>query len=254
MRCYEEHWLPYFASLGLEATALSLRGTIGSYPAVRKIKLANHVADVSAFLREVLSRRSIIVAHSFGGPVAMELVRQHQESVAAVALLCSVPPSGNAMLTWRTLRRSFRDAVLITRGFALKTAARNINDARRLFFSAEDPDDATLERYIGWFAENSKSSLDLSDFQRNLPARFANAAGRATFVNEGTVARLVVGAESDAIVDVKGVRETAVFMGVSEPVLLPGVPHDVMLGTRWKSGADEIVKWLEAAAMFSPRN
>lgn len=202
------------------------------------------MADVSAFLSQVLGDRATVVAHSFGGPVAMELIRTEHEGVGAVALLCSVPPSGNLALTWRTLRRSLRDAVIITRGFALKTAARNVADARRLFFSADDPDQAALERYVGWFAENSQSSLDLGDFQRHLPARFKDRRGRATFLQNRPLPTLVLGAECDAIVDVLGVRETATFMNADPPVLLPSTPHDVMLGSGWRLGADVVLRWV----------
>ncbi|KAJ8607163.1 hypothetical protein CTAYLR_007329 [Chrysophaeum taylorii] len=238
-RCFEEHWLPYLADNGVEATAVSLRGTRGT--SLGKVRLGEHVADVAEFLP------AIVVGHSFGGPVAMELARLRPREVRGLALFCSVPPSGNSGMTWRTLRRSLGEAVLITRGFALKTAAKNSRDAKRLFFSNENVDDDELERYVSWFRDNAASSLDLRDFQRNLPSRFADENGVATFLNR-TMPRLVVGAQNDLVVDEVAVRETAQFLGV-DPLIVPDVPHDLMLGARWRPGCDALLAWISASSM-----
>lgn len=230
-RCYEEHWLPYLASQGFEATAVSLRGTNASRPC--RVKLADHVSDLSGFIQP----NDVVVAHSFGGPVLMELVRQRK--VKKAAFFCSVPPSGNFAMTWRTLRRSLQRAWVITRGFALKTAASTKEDARSLFF-APDIDDEKLERYASWFNQNKNASLDLRDFQKNLPARFADDTGRATFVD---VPCFVAGGEYDAIVDHKAVEETARFMGV-EPVIFTNTYHDLMLGDDWRRPADALIDFI----------
>ena len=42
--------------------------------------------------------------------------------------------------------------------------------------------------------------------------------------------------------DPPGVQETARFCGV-EPLVLRGLPHDVMLATGWKRAADEVIEW-----------
>lgn len=235
LRCYEEHWLPYLASQGFEATAVSLRGTNAAEPC--RVKLADHVGDLAAFLSDYGD--AVVVAHSFGGPVLMELLRR-AHNVKAAALFCSVPPSGNFAMTWRTIRRSLKAALVITRGFALKTAASDKQDARALFF-APDLDDDKLETYVGWFNDNRNVSLDLRDFQRNLPARFADQSGRAPFFGE--IPLFVAGAQHDAIVDRTAVEETARFMGV-EPLFLEGAYHDVMLGDDWRRPADALVDWI----------
>ena len=48
--------------------------------------------------------------------------------------------------------------------------------------------------------------------------------------SESVPRRVVIGAMSDFIVDLEGVAETAKFLGTKE-ILLPGVYHDVMLGS-----------------------
>lgn len=216
LRCYEEHWLEYFASRGYEATAITLRSG--------RSKLSDHVKDVVEFM----SDENFVVAHSFGGPVAMEAARERE---FGLGLVCSVPPSGNSKMVWRTMRRSLGDAWLITKGFAMKAAARDESVARKLFFD-DSLDDNLLKKYVGWFSENSKSSLDLADFQKNLPQRSPISVRDC----------VVMGADKDAIVDVEGVRETADFLQ-GEMVILEGLPHDVMLGERWREGADVLLDY-----------
>ena len=55
---------------------------------------------------------------------------------------------------------------------------------------------------------------------------------------------LVIGAENDFIVDLEGVKETAQFLGV-QPVFIPGLYHDVMLGPKWKLSAEIIADWVK---------
>ena len=68
-------------------------------------------------------------------------IRLEQGGTAAgVALLCSVPPSGNGPMTGRYLRRlQLRETWRITRGFALKQAATDADLARELFFDGALP-------------------------------------------------------------------------------------------------------------------
>ena len=166
-----------FWSKGLDCFAISLRGTAGSTvdgkALAATIKMEDHVHDAAAFIDEVMkcSHPPVIIGHSFGGPIVMKLVETRPERLAGAALLCSVPPSGNTAMTWRTIRRSLKEAVTLTRGFALKTAATNPKDARALFFGPSDPSEATLKRYMDRFAEDSKVGLDLGDFNRNLPIK-----------------------------------------------------------------------------------
>lgn len=265
--CWDEHWLPYFSSKGFDCFALSLRGTDGSRvdgaPLSSSVKMGDHVEDVAAFIDEVMDcpRPPVVVGHSFGGPIVMKLVEARPGGLAGAAFLCSVPPGGNTAMTWRTVRRSFKEAVTLTRGFALKTAATDAADARALFFGPSDPNDATLERYMGSFQEDSKVGLNLGDFNRNLPSksdfwaqerrrRGTGAAGLgASAEAPKRPSYLVVGATKDAVVDSEGVEATAEFLGLepSSVQWLPGAFHDIMLGEAWSDGAQILEKWVDGA-------
>ena len=82
----------------------------------------------------------------------------------------------------------------------------------------------------------------MAHFARNAPSKQADGAGRARWLADGPAA-LVVGAENDFIVDSEGVEETAAFLGTT-PLVLPGLPHDIMLDTRWEAAAECVVEWI----------
>ncbi|KAL1500456.1 hypothetical protein AB1Y20_013113 [Prymnesium parvum] len=239
--CWAEHWMGHFAARGIETYALSLRGTSGTPVEQRAVQVTQHVADVHAFVRARLPPRAppLLVAHSFGGATVLKYLEAGHAASGAV-LLCSVPPSGNGPMTLRFLRRSLRQAFRITRGLAAKSAATSADDARALFFDAALPE-ARLRQFMPRFQEDSKVSLDIAHFTRNLPSACADAAGRARWL--AGMPALVLGAEEDFIVDREGVEETATFLGTSA-ILLPSLPHDVMLCTRWEVAADEIITWI----------
>ena len=115
--CWEEHYMPYFASQGHPCVALSLQGTGGTptnEEGARKVKISSHIADLDALLRGLSdgdsslgfglgeSPQIVLVGHSFGGLTIMKWLEKFYESeksqsinLVGVALMCSVPPSGN---------------------------------------------------------------------------------------------------------------------------------------------------------------
>ncbi len=240
-----------FAAAGIESHAMSLRGTSGSPcpDGSRSVRIGQHVDDLSAFVEQELGGRPppVLVGHSFGGSSVLKYL-EAGGAASGVALVCSVPPSGNSKMTLRFIGRSLRQAWLITRGFAMKTAASDPADARALFFDEKTADDE-LAAYMPRLAADSQVGLDLGDFNRNLPSRDADERGEAAWLARASppLPVLVIGAERDAVVDAEGVKETAAFLG-TEATVLAGLPHDVMLCRGWEVGADRIIDWMPARA------
>ena len=241
--CFAEKWLPRLAERhGIAAHSISLRGTAGSPCAEKSIKLATHARDVAeAIALQLPDQKLHLCAHSFGGPVAIEALATSNlaERCEGLALLCSVPPSGNKPGTTRVLRRSLREAWLITKAFALKTAAKSSEDANAVFFN-DQLDEDTAKRYTSYFAADSKSGLDLGDYQRSLP-RWPTDDGRWASMPSG-LRCLVLGAGADRVVDREAVDESAKFLGV-EPIMVAG-PHDVMLSSNQEATCDLVGGWL----------
>lgn len=244
-----ERWMGRFAaSLGCECHAVSLRGTSGSPTGncrQRSVKIEEHVSDLAAFVDGPLAASSagppVLVGHSFGGASVLKYLEAGHAASAAV-LLCSVPPSGNSAMTLRFVRRSPAAAWLLVRGFAFKEAARSSSVARRLFFDDEMGEEE-VEAHVARFAADSRCGINLSDFNKALPSRQADAVGRATWLATAPPA-LVIGAEADGVVDAEGVEETAAFLGTRARVLR-GAPHDIMLAAGWEAAADEVVQWVD---------
>ena len=277
--CWSEKYMPYFASLGYPCVAFSLQGT-GGTPAVeegaKKVKISSHVADLDAFLRGLSDNddnnlglelgknpQIVLLGHSFGGLTIMKWLEQYygeeEESInnnqqninlAGVALLCSVPPSGNGPMTLRFLLRSVRDSWKIIAGFVLKKAITDKAICRDLFFGGAEYDngisDEDIERFQGYFDRDTVATIDLSDFAKKLPSVKADKqSGKAPFVDKLPSRPLVIAATDDFIVDEEGSRETAKYLNLESPVFVDS-PHDVMLGKKWKNGADAILEWVQA--------
>eukprot|EP00904_Undaria_pinnatifida_P004719 jgi/Undpi1/14248/HiC_scaffold_9.g03897.m1 len=268
--CWAEHWMSFLASKGYETYSISLRGTSGTpIPTVEgdavgvKIKIADHVADVRSFAETVLpGRRPVFVSHSFGGLVVLKLMEaldkeseaadgggdgQGSESaeaiktkMAGVAFLCSVPPSGNGPMTKRFMKERPVMTIKLVLGFVLKMAVSWRWLARDLFF-CQSLEQTALNRYMANFQADSKNGLDLNDLQ--VPMKYADNEGRAKWL-QAAPPRLVMGAERDRIVDEAGVKEMATFLD-TEHIMLPTVPHDVMLGPDWPVGVTRLLQWLE---------
>lgn len=274
--CWSEEYMPHFASMGYPCVALSLQGTGGTPAAeegARKVKMASHVADLDAFLRGLSDGddrslgldlgedpRIVLLGHSFGGLTIMKWLEQYYDEdddadrrggvgLAGVALLCSVPPSGNGPMTLRFLRRSLVDSWKITAGFVLKKAITDKSNCRDLFFGGAEDDngisDEDVERYQGYFERDTAATIDLGDLAKQLPSAKADEESkRAPFVDKLQHKSLVIAARDDFVVDEEGSRESARYLGLESPVFVDS-PHDVMLGRKWRNGADAILEWLQ---------
>ena len=230
--CWQEKWMPHFASLGYPCVAFSLQGT-GGTPTVedgaKTVRIRTHVRDLDAFLRGLSDNdsnclglelgenpRIALIGHSFGGLTIMKWLEQYYAednedseklgiNLAGVSLLCSVPPSGNGKMTMRFLRRSFRDSWTIIAGFVMKKAITDQAICRDLFFGgSEDANGVTdedVERYQSYFERDTAAVIDLRDLSKQLPSeKLDKESGKAPFADKLPSA-LVIAASDDFIVD-----------------------------------------------------
>jgi len=202
-----------------------------------------------------------LIGHSFGGLTIMKWLEQyygennnidnqHNINLSGVALMCSVPPSGNGPMTMRFLRRSIRDSWKITAGFVMKKAITDKSNCRDLFFGGTENDngisDEDVERYQSYFERDTVATIDLGDLAKKLPSIEAGGqSGRAPFYDRLPSKSLVIAAREDFVVDEEGSRESATYLNLESPVFVDS-PHDVMLGQNWKNGADAILEWVQS--------
>ena len=248
--CWDAHWSGHFSALGHDCYSVSLRGTAASPDdsGARAIRVATHVGDLQRVLADVAAadggRKPVLVGHSFGGLLVLKLLEAvAAEDVAGVALLCSVPPSGNGPMTQRFLRTRPLASLKIVLALVAKKACAWEGLARETFFTGAEISDADVRAAMARFAADSAVGLDLADVVANLPADAAGPGGKAWLAG-ASPPRLVVGAADDYLVDRQGVEETAAFLG-TEAVSLPATPHDLMLTEAWRNGARCLETWLE---------
>lgn len=69
--CWEEHFLPWFASRGFPAYAVSLRGhgASGGRERLNRFGLADYACDLAATVAAI-GRAPVLIGHSMGGMVA----------------------------------------------------------------------------------------------------------------------------------------------------------------------------------------
>jgi pimeloyl-ACP methyl ester carboxylesterase len=245
--CWKENFMPFFSSAGYDTIAISVRGQGGSDRGDLKVSgdLESHANDLASFISSLpsstTSQPPILVGHSFGGLLvekyASQLGQSDRPTIAGVALLCSVPPSGNKDIVVRITKRSLKDSFVITLAFVFRTFAKNLDACRTTFFSPDIPLE-DLKRYQADLAAASPVRLlDLGSLNKVLPLPElpAAAAGLPAFV---------AGGENDLVVDPPAVVETAEYFGVKS-TMWKDMAHDCMLDTRWKEAAESLRNWLD---------
>ena len=256
--CWAEHFMPFFSNAGYETIAISIRGQ-GHSDRPEGMKISGDLQSLADDLGAVIASLwpshvdkdtngqntrppPVLVGHSFGGLLVEKYVSQlgttpARPPIAGVALICSVPPSGNKEIVVRITKANFIESMKITWGFIARSFAKNIDDCRFLFFSPDLPR-SDLERYQAKLADASPIRLlDLSKLVRELPLPPLPPAA-------ASLPAFVAGGEADKVVDPPAVVETAAYFGV-EPVMWPNTAHDCQLDTRWEVAAQSLLRWLE---------
>ncbi|XP_065880640.1 uncharacterized protein [Euphorbia lathyris] len=246
--CWAENWLPFFSTSGFDCYALSLlgQGESDAPPAASFAgSLQTHASDIADFIQKKVKMPPVLLGHSFGGLIIQYyLARIRNEKfteaknlfpdLAAAALICSVPPSGNSGLVWRYLFSKPIAAFKVTRSLAAKAFQTDLSLCKETFFTSTMEDHLVM-RYQELMRESSRMPLfDLRKLNASLPV---------PCVPKSSIDLLVLGATNDFIVDSEGLDETGRFYGVSG-VSVEGVGHDMMLDCAWDKGAEVILSWL----------
>ncbi|MFW6277879.1 MAG: alpha/beta hydrolase [Halorhodospira sp.] len=232
--CWEVHYLPYFAGIGYEAHALSLRGHGGSDGRERlgTASLRDYVEDLATAVA-ALDQPPVLIGHSMGGLVVDLAVRQGVPA-AGVILLAAVPPTGLAPSGMQMMltepRLLWQMGVL--QGFGPGWV--DVEAARRALF-AEEMDAESLLEYTSRMQPESQLAL----FEMSFP-RWPRWGGVGCPV-------AVIGAEADAIIPPWMVQVTAWFHGV-QPRWIPDAGHAMMLEPGWQRGAEVVAGALTGMA------
>lgn len=221
--CFTEHWLPYAASRGFEAYAMSLRGYGGSDGRDRRLRtrLKDYVEDVVRTASE-LPRRPVLVGHSMGGLVVQRALERY--TPAAAVLVAPAPPrQGLTTYGWVLLHQPLGALASLTGAsvrFRPRMLVHRVERARAVEL-----------------AGRQERSAPLTQYQLVLPRR----APRPTVVPP----MLLLGAAGDRVIPRSDIRAAARFWRV-EPRWYDGTGHDMMLDAGWQRPIDDILDWVAA--------
>lgn len=226
-RCWEHHFLPWFADQGWEAHGVSLRGHGGSAGNARldNPALEDYVDDIRTALDHI-GRPAVLIGHSMGG-VLVQMARARFEDVKGAVLLASSPLRPSPLI----LARIFWNAPLATWRYVRKGDMVAGQKAFIPFFFAPELDPALRAQYVSELSEESA---------RAVGELFSRAAPEPEDLDTRPV--LVVAGRHDWSIPM---RDHKFFAGLYRaPLEVCDGAHDVMLDPRWKDAAATIDAWL----------
>lgn len=230
--CWEDNFLPYFASKGYAAHAMSLRAHGGSEgrERLRWTSIGDYVTDLLTIVR-AMPQPPVIAAHSLGGYV----LQKYLEDYDAPAAVMIAPASSSG--TWRfalgSLRRSPRSTLRALTTFTLYHMVGTPDHAHRTFFSPTVPR-AEVERHHARMQDESYRAL--LDLTLLAPPDVRRIRARGTPM-------LIVSGENDRVFPPRIVEALGRLYGASV-TMLPDTAHDIMLEAAWQTAADRICEWL----------
>lgn len=235
--CWDVHMLPWFASRGFAAHALSLRGH-GKSPGrddLGSVHLSDYIDDIRGVVA-TLGERPILVGHSMGAALVERLIAD--ESFPGAVLVSPVPPSGLLpVLTrlWWGRPQFFLHA------HALHDHMNPVSAStlREFYFTERAPQDI-LQRAMRHLSPESPSAvMELTWPGR--PARASHATPTPVIVFAGG---------ADALFTPRDARSTA-SRYETEAIVLDGLPHMMMLEPGWELLAERIAGWIDELAIGS---
>jgi len=229
--CWNEFFMPYFASLGYPTYAIDLRGhgNTRSDKPVPLLRIHDYVEDLQCIAAS-LPTEPIWIAHSMGGYVVLKYLESH--TAPAAVLLAPNPIHGVMFAGLRVVRMSVAPLVL---GFLTGRSLEFFQSpryAQKVFVSSRVPPE-TFQRYYAQVGDEAfLTILDLFGVVRLRPRR------------NQTPLYFLSGSE-DALFAPWEIRRTAqAYQAPYQRV--DGTGHDMMLDADWQLVADMIHGWLES--------
>ena len=245
---YEEHWLDYFSENGWDSHAISMRGSnaTGTLNNKQFVTIKEHVRDLKEVIDYFSNRKLILLGHSYGGLVMTKLFedKTYRNKVAGVIWMDSLPPSGLNKIGFRFI---FKNKIIRTLRLLFlllfSDARTEIGRNQLLFYDMCTPRN-DVYKYMEMLKNDTYVSLDIMDLRENLPLKrkFTNFNEWKENKNK----RFVMSSIGDFLIDSWSLKETANLVKARKPYYFHGPGHNIMLGSRWREGADVILDYLNS--------
>jgi pimeloyl-ACP methyl ester carboxylesterase len=228
--CWDKYFLPYFASKGFAAHALSLRGHGNSEGKGRlwRTRIVDYVNDVVSVV-EQLPESPVVIGHSLGGFVVQKFL-EHYTAPAGV-LITSPPPNGMFL---PLLRLAMRKPFAFTKSvITLKTKAlvETPSLVRELLFTIDTQEQKVIDCWKNLTEEAIPAFLDMLIFNLVKPALVK-------------VPMMVIGSYGDSFFKPHDIKQAAIAYK-TKPIFFESTGHDVMLEDGWLDVASRIIMWLD---------
>lgn len=228
--CWAEKFMPYFAEMGYETHALSLRGH-GKSEGGNKLRwasLSDYVNDV-AQVANSLERPPIIIGHSMGGMIVQKYLEEHE--AAGVVLLSSATPAGVIASTVRIALKHPIRFLKTNLTLSLYPIVNSVQRCKEMFYS-DDIAATDLDRYFSQLQDESfRAFMDMMFFKSPDSQQIKKPV-------------LVLGGENDKALSPEKVKKTAAMFD-TEAHIFPGTAHNMMLESNWQRVADKMINWIE---------
>lgn len=237
--CWHEGFAQRLADRGISTVAPSLRGHGGSADGIRlnSLSIRDYVDDLDRVISDVASDSGVlpfVAGHSMGGAVVQGCFsRPGAPAIAGAAMLAAIPPHGLRPVTPKVVRSAPGAFVLAGLTLDLGRLVRSPKQVRQLFFRPE-----TSTAVVEWTVARLQSE-SFRVFVVNLLSREVPAP------HPVDIPILVVGAVQDGLFTPDMVARTAKGWG-TEPVMVDGIGHDLMLDDGWERVADLLADWVLA--------
>lgn len=244
---FEENWLNYFSENGYNSYAINMRGSniTGTINNKSFVTITEHVEDLKYIIDYFSHKNLILLGHSYGGLVMTKLFenKDYRDKIKGVIWMDSLPPSGISKLSFRflfknKLRKSLKLLVKIIYGDIFTNVGRN-----QLLFYDMCTSRKVVYEYMEKLKNDSFIKLDIMDLKDNLPIK-RKFYGFNQWNND--TKKLVISSIDDYLIDNWSLKETANLVNAPKPYYFHGPGHNIMLGSRWREGADVILEYLES--------
>ncbi len=233
--CWEKSFLPWFAEMGFDVFAVSLRGHGESDGAedLDHFGIDDYVEDLERVV-DMLPSEPVIIGHSMGGFVAQKYIQTR--GAKGLVLMASVPPTG--MMGPAMSLAISKPSLLWQLGVVQACGMQHMTmDAvHAALFSDAVPLDLVSEYMPKFQNESSRACMDM--YGLSLP-----------FVAPLTgVPVKVLGAGKDLLVSTPHIHATAAMFGVVADIFYE-MGHGMMLEPGWEDVASSILDWLEESGL-----
>jgi pimeloyl-ACP methyl ester carboxylesterase len=228
-KCWETHYLDWFAAHGASSFAFDLRGHGGSdgREQLQSFRIADYVEDLQQVMKG-LPGLPVLVGHSMGGLIVQKYLERG--AARAAVLLASSPTGGMLRDGLRLLARHPRAFARASASRQLHLVYQNPELVRSLLLTPDTPADVVRQCMEQLGEESWRACQDLN-FVLPRPAAVK-------------VPVLVMGGALDNMISAKSVRRTAAAYR-TPCILFPRMGHMLNLEPGWEEVAGSILSWVK---------